>query len=97
MSLRFLDPNRIPSVPKSYRYSHNGHEFRIPWNTNIPWHSFYSTVRSFQERNNHPVSSVEQVEDMICSQLPKGWCTGDATYRAPAPRPRGCSACGRRG
>lgn len=94
--MRLLNVNHVPSSPKSYTYEHQGKPYRIPWNNSIPWHSFYSSVKSFQERNGHAVSSPEQVEAYICTQIPKGWCTGSTEYRPSAPAQKPCSACGRR-
>jgi hypothetical protein len=97
MSLRFNDAGHLPATPKSFKYTYNGAEYRIPWSNSVPWGSFYSQVRGFQERNKHPVSTMEEVENYICSQLPSGWCSGAAVYRPQPARPAGgCKSCGRR-
>lgn len=94
--MRFRDQNRVPATPKSYRYIFNGEEYRVAWPPTVPWHSFYNTVKTFQERNGHTVSSVEAVEDYICRQIPSGWCVGNDVYRPPAPARKPCGTCGRR-
>lgn len=94
---RFINPAHVPSVPKSWRTTHNNQVYRVPWNSGVPWESFYSQVRAFTERNSLPVPSEAEVEDMICGQLASGWCTSDVNYhRPPQIARKGCSACGRR-
>lgn len=96
MSLRFIDVNRVSGVPKSWRDVQNGVEIRIPWDSSVPWHSFYSSVKAFYDRNGYSAPSMETVENFMCGQMP-GFCVGDQEYRPPAPQQSsGCGSCGRR-
>ena len=94
--LKLVDPNHVPATPKSWRTTHNGQDYRLPWNSSEPWMTFRARVKTFAATNGIPVPTDEQIEDFMCQQMPQGWCTGEATYRAPAPPRTGCSSCGRR-
>lgn len=91
---KFVDPSHLPSIDKSYTIQ-GREELRVVWPNSIPWHAFYSKVAQVAQANNVEVPSADVVEDDICSRLPKGWCTGEANYRPPAPQQStGCRSCG---
>lgn len=97
--MKFIDPNHLPASPKSWRATINGRQYHVSWHNSWNWSQFYSEVVKMSESNNIPVPTEEQVQDFVCRQLPRGWCTGDPNYHRPpaiTSRRAGCSSCGRR-
>ena len=98
--LRFLDRNHIPAVPKSFTVSGN----KIPWTSRShTFDAFVEVVRNFAATNGFPVPTKEVIEDAICKQLARGWCTGQTRFDRPVsnavPQKRErapCKSCGRR-
>lgn len=97
--MKFINPDHLPAVPKSWRATISGRQYRVAWENSWHWNQFYSEVVKMSEANSIPVPSEDEVEAYICRQLPKGWCTGDPNFHRPptiTTRRAGCSSCGRR-
>lgn len=96
--LRFTDPNRVISVPKSYTLKKPGNSLRVVWPDTIHFGTFYTLVTEAAVANGYETPSAEVVMNDICLRLPKGACTSDGTpYRPPTiPARSGCRSCGRR-
>jgi hypothetical protein len=99
--LRFLDRNHAPAIPKSYPFP-NGK--RVPWeSTKRTFGEFANAVMSFAQANGLAVPTLEEIEDSICHQLPRGWCTNQSRFDRPAtllradrPARKPCRTCGKR-
>lgn len=89
---KFVNPNHLPSAPKSYTFP--GTDIRVTWGNATPWTTFYSQVVRAAQANGIEVPSADVVEDDVCSRLPKGWCTGEPNYRPPLPQSTPCRSCG---
>lgn len=97
--LRLLDRKHVPAVPKSYRFGPSS----IPWLPRETFEAFYNKIFRFAKANGHDVPTEADVEEAICVQIPKAWCTNlpknSRTHVVP-PRPErtrgGCKSCGRR-
>ncbi len=84
-------------------------EYRFPlaalrWNMNEPFEAFVRKVQEFARGNNLDVPSSDDIENVICSQIPKHECTEGhgIVNRAPSNEPGsyqrsgGCKSCGGR-
>lgn len=95
--MKFLQPGSVSATPKSWRSTVNGKDYRIPWDPRNSFQQFVATVQAFTQANNLPVPSADELEDMMCRQLPRGHCSGGDIHRPPPIRAvQPCSSCGRR-
>jgi len=101
MGKRFINPNGLQRIPRSYwGFLPNGEKFRIPWDNGIQtWESYYATVKSTLLANGvNNIPSEEEIQTFMCNQVNQG-CTGEPPDFTPVytqPQTGGCSSCGKR-
>lgn len=93
------------SVTARVWVSPTGH--RIAWRAaTTPFDSFVGQVQAYARQNGIAEPSIEQLEDLMCSQSPSRDCTDDPNYHLPDVARHtwtqevvsggGCSACGKK-
>lgn len=101
--MRFLNPNGMQNMPRSYRGTlPNGSSFRLPWDSaTVAWPNYYASLVTFLQQNGvTAIPSESDVQDFICQSAPQG-CIGDPNFHAPAQHQAHsqtipCSTCGKR-
>lgn len=94
--MKFINRNHLPATPKAWRATINGRQYKVSWHPSWSWEQFYEEVKKMSETNSIPVPSPDEVENFICRQLPKGWCTNEPNHFRPPALPRRTGCCGRR-
>ena len=86
------------SVPSGAFWKHRDTGTIIHWTETKSWETFFGEIKSFCSQNKFTAPTDEELQDIVCSQLGKGWCVGEPNFRMEAgPGGRtGCQTCGGR-
>ena len=96
--MRLLSRNQVPWTPKSIKIGSTP----IRWENKETFERFYDKLKAFGEANGLPVPTELEVEEAICKQIPRAWCSDKPinartrNIETPKPRRPGCRTCGRR-
>lgn len=82
--------------PMQLYWKPSGGQLTVWWTESKSYETFYNEIVTACQRNGWDVPSDADVQNYVCGQLPRGWCTEDGHTSANPPQQQGCSHCGGR-
>lgn len=81
--------------PQQLYWKPSGGQLTVWWTEAKSYEAFYGEVVTACQRNGWPVPSDADVQNYICQQLPRSWCTEEPGRAMAAGQPgqQGCSHC----